>query len=282
MWEGNGLMYRKIGLAATGAALAVVAVAGCSAAKSVTKTASNVMLSPLDALQTALTTANKDNTVKVTGSVSASGVNMQMNGVEQFAPLEMSMNVTIDSAATGDMTMSEVYDGTTFYLKDPELASLDGGKPWAKYDLSGMGAAGSSAQSMLTSAKNETPTASLEPLLASGDLKSLGSATVDGQQTTHYAGTLTSAQIASLTARQGLTAAQAQQVKQLMQSGGIQSETIDVWIGSNNLPVQVKTVADASTGAASTTMVFSDWGAAAAITDPPADQVGTLTMPAAS
>lgn len=276
------MMHRKAAAAVAGAALAAAAVTGCSATKAATKSATSVVLTPINALQAALTTANKDNTVKVTGTVTSTGLNLKMSGVEQFQPLEMSMDLTMSMSETGDMTLSEIYDGTNFYLKDPQLASVDGGKEWAKYDLSSMGGAGSSIQSLLNSAKNQTPTSSLQPLLASGDLKSLGSATVDGQQTTHYSGTLTSDQIATLTSRNGLSAAQVQEIKQMQQTAGIQSETIDVWIGSNNLPVQMKSVAQTSTGQAATTMAFSDWGAPATITAPPADQVGTLTIPGAT
>ena len=275
-------MHQKIGVAAAGAAIALAAVAGCSATKAATKSATNIVLSPLAALQTALTTANNHNTVKVTGSTTTSGVTVQLNGSMQFSPLALSMSINSSGGATGALTMSEIYDGTNFYLQDSQLSMMDGGKPWAKFSLSSLGAAGSSLQSLLNAAKNETPTSSLEPLLASGDVKSLGTETVAGVQATHYSGTLTAAQVESLAPSQGLTAAQVQEIKTTMQQSGMTSETIDVWIGSNNLPVQEKAVVTTASGTADTTMQFTDWGAPVSITAPPADQVGDLDMPTTS
>lgn len=268
-------MQKKIGIVALGATLSLTAVAGCSA----TKAATSIVTSPLAAVQAAFTKVSGDNTVKVTGTISAAGTNIQLSGSEQFSPAKVAMTLSTSGGATGAMNMSEIYDGTNFYIQDAQFASMDGGKPWAQINLSGLGGAGSSIQSLLDSVKNQSPTTQLEPLLASGDLADLGPATVNGTQTTHYSGTLTEAQVTALAPTQGLSAAQVQQIKQLMQAGGLTSETIDVWIDSNNLLTQLKDSATTSAGISTTTMDFTDWGAPVSITDPPASEVGTLNLP---
>jgi hypothetical protein len=276
-----------MGIVALGATVSLTALAGCSATATSTaaKTAGGVAgagsiaLSPLAAVQAAFTQVSNDNSVKVTGTSTTAGTTVQMSGDMQFAPLKMSMTISTSGGATGALNMSEIFDGTNIYLQDPQFASLDGGKQWAEINFSALGPMGGSLTSMFDSMKNDSPTSQLEPLLASGDLKSLGTETVDGQQATHYSGTLTGAQVAAMTPSQNVTAAQVQQIKQLIQAGGITSETIDIWIGSNNLPVQEKVAVTSAAGTTDSTMDFSDWGSAGSITDPPASEIGTLTIP---
>src|ERR1700722_2274515 len=105
-------MQKKIGIVALGATLSLTAVAGCSA----TKAATSIVTSPLAAVQAAFTKVSGDNTVKVTGNISAAGTNIQLSGVEQFAPAKVSMTLSTSGGATGAMNMSEIYDGTNFYI----------------------------------------------------------------------------------------------------------------------------------------------------------------------
>jgi len=272
-------MNKKMGIVALGATISLTALAGCSATKSAGSVAGSLVLSPLAAVQAAFTKVSNDNSVKVTGTITSSGTTVQLSGTEQFSPVKVAMTMTTSGSATGALTIGEIYDGTNFYIQNAEFSALDGGKPWAEIDLNSLGGAGSSIESLLSGVKNESPTSALEPLLASGDLKNLGPATVGGVATTHYAGTLTGAQVESLAPTQGLSAAQVAQIKQLLQAGGVTSETIDVWIDSNNLLTQMKSSVVTASGTSTTSMQFSDWGAPVSITDPPASEVGTLNIP---
>ena len=272
-------MNKKMGIVALGATISLTALAGCSATKSAGSVAGSLVLSPLAAVQAAFTKVSNDNSVKVTGTITSSGTTVQLSGTEQFSPVKVAMTMTTSGSATGALTIGEIYDGTNFYIQNAEFSALDGGKPWAEIDLNSLGGAGSSIESLLSGVKNESPTSALEPLLASGDLKNLGPATVGGVATTHYAGTLTGAQVESLAPTQGLSAAQVAQIKQLLQAGGVTSETIDVWIDSNNLLTQMKSSVVTASGTSTTSMQFSDWGAPVSIADPPANEVGTFTIP---
>lgn len=263
-------MNRKIGVAAAGVVISLAAVTGCS------NTASNVPASPISVLRAALAAASKDNTVKATQSVTGNRQNYQMSVAQQFSPPRFSERATVGVGTTGVLKMSEVYDGTKLYLKVPQLSALVGRKPWVQIGPSSVGGADSSIQSLLGAAKDVAPNSSIAPLLASRDLKSLGTETVDGLRATCYSGTLDAAQVASMLPTNGLTADQVQQIKQSFQQDAITSETLDVWINSENLPVRQKSLATTKVGTVTTTIGYSDWGAPVSITDPPRSEVGML------
>jgi hypothetical protein len=199
-----------------------------------------------------------------------------MDAQEQFSPsLEMSMTMN-----SPQFDISEVMVGDTIYMKMPQLSSMLGGKPWAEFKLSAMGGSlGSTFQSLLDSAKNTDPTQQLQPLLASGDLHKVGTETVDGAQADHYAGTVDPATaFDSSAAAKNLTPDQIAQLKSLMKSSGVTSETIDVWVAtSDNLPIRVAVSSSTSKGAFKVDMHMSDWGKPVSVSAPPADQVTDIS-----
>jgi len=229
-------------------------------------------------LQAALAAAGKDNTVKVTESISSNGLDVRMSGAQQFSPLRISQDVTMSAGAptAGLPALSEIYDGTNLYLKAPQMSTVDGGKPWALVDPVRAASAGNSIQSLLGGAQEETPNSSIAPLLASVDLRSLGAGSVDGVRATQYSGTLDAAQVSSMSPADGLTADQVQQIKQSFQRDSVSSETVYVWIDSDNLPVRQGSLVTTDIGTITTTIDYSDWGTAVSITDPPADEIGAL------
>jgi hypothetical protein len=291
-------MYKKIGVAALGTAVSLVAVAGCTASSTTPSgktsgaastaassggTGGSGSVSPASVLLTALTKATGDNSVTITGTVTGgtAGTTTKMSGVEQFSPLKSSITINSSGGAAGTTAVTAIYDGTNYYLNDPQLSSMAGGKSWVEFNLSSMGALGSSMGGLINSLKTESPTSYLSAMVASGDLKDVGTDTLNGVQTTEYTGTLTGAQAATLVSSvNGLTAPEVQELKQLFTAGGIQSETMTAWVNSDNLPVQV-TETNTSTSLGTTTDItdFTDWGAPVTITDPPAAEVGTFTMP---
>jgi hypothetical protein len=197
-----------------------------------------------------------------------------MNAQEQFGSnLAMSVNMALSG-----MNISEVLIGDTLYMKIPALSAELGGKTWAKLSLSSMGSLGSTFQSMIDSAKNTDPTSQLQPLLASGDVHKVGTETVDGVQTTHYSGTVDPATaFDSSQAAKNLTSAQITQLKSMLKQSGVTTETIDVWVASDGLPVREQVSATSSAGATKVDMHLSGWGAPVSISAPPADQVGDIS-----
>jgi hypothetical protein len=279
-------MHKRIGLIAGAAAIGLAAVAGCTSsggsgnaggsANGGSANSGAVQLSPAAFIKAALNKASNDKTVHVTGTITSDGINGTMDAQEQFSPsLEMSMTMN-----SPQFDISEVMVGDTIYMKMPQLSSMLGGKPWAEFKLSAMGGSlGSTFQSLLDSAKNTDPTQQLQPLLASGDLHKVGTETVDGAQADHYAGTVDPATaFDSSAAAKNLTPDQIAQLKSLMKSSGVTSETIDVWVAtSDNLPIRVAVSSSTSKGAFKVDMHMSDWGKPVSVSAPPADQVTDIS-----
>ncbi len=277
-------MLKRIGLIAGAAAVGLAAVAGCTSsggsgnaggsANAGSGNSGAAQLSPAAFIKAALTKASNDKTVHVTGTISSSSFSGTLDAQEQFSPAtEMSMTMS-----SSQMNISEVLVGNTIYMKIPQLSSMLGGKPWAKLDMSALGSLGSSVQSMLDSAKNTDPTQQLEPLLASGDLRKVGTETVDGVQADHYSGTVDAATaFDSSAAAKNLTPDQVAQLKSLMKTAGVTTETIDVWVASSGLPVRETVSSNTATGAVKVDLHMSGWGQPVSVSAPPADQVSDLS-----
>jgi hypothetical protein len=282
-----GSQYRRIGLGAGIAALAVMTVAGCSGSGgskagslpgAVTGGAGNG--SAISLVADAISQADKAGTVKMTGTMETTGTNATsgtLTAQEEYSP-KLAMSMSMDM---GGQTISEVLVGTTVYMQYSGLTSMTGGKPWASIDLSKAGGATGSLSSMLDSAKSYNPTTQLSALIASGTVTKVGTATVDGQQTTHYHGTLGAAQVLSLGSSQAhLTADQISTLQSEFKTAGLKGETVDLWAASNNLPVEIK-VSEQMDAAGVTGMTMdmhmSDWGAPVNIGAPPANEVYDMT-----
>ena len=279
-------MFRRHGFIAAGGALALALAAGCTTnGTSGTNNAGGgsgsnggngtaVNLAPVAEIQAALTKAANDTTVKVHGTITSPEGSGNLDGQEQFGDtVELSMSMGL-----AGMQISEVLVGDIIYLKIPAMSAELGGKPWAKISLSTMGSLGSTLQSLVDSAKNTDPAAQLQPLLASGDIKKVGTETVDGVRATHYSGTVDPATaFSSSQAAKNLTPDQISQIKSMLSSAGVTSEKIDVWVGSDGLSVQETISMDTKAGAEKIDLHMSGWGQPVSITAPPADQTSDVT-----
>ena len=286
--EEFGQMNRTL-LGATLAAGSVLAlVAGCggnsvktsSASASTTAasagasaSASSVSAAPAAILQAALTSSSSDKSVTFTGSFTSSSGTGRISGQEEFSPqYAVQMNLVSSQA-----TVSEIWIGSTIYMKDPALTGALGGKTWVSFNLSSMGAAGSAMSSETSTLKNTNPASLIESMLVADNLADLGSQTVDGVQTTHYSGTINPATAYDgAAAKKYLTPAEIQQLQSAGSTAGASSEKIDIWLASDGLPVQIVIVDSTSAGSTTSTMQFSGWGQSVSISAPPASEVGSL------
>jgi hypothetical protein len=284
--------------ACTGVAvLALVAVAGCGSSKSAgaaspigsatvggaptssspsqSATATATALPPAAEIQAILGKTTSDQSVTVAGTSTSKNGTSQFSGQEQFGDnFAMQMNV-----GTGNTSTTMILTTTALYMKSAQMAALAKGKAWVEIAVTGSSGAGSLLAGDLNSIRTENPTQQLQALLASDNLKDVGPATVNGQQTEHYSGTIDpSTTYSGAAASKYLTPAQVQTLVQADKTAGITSEDLDVWVGSNGLPAEVKASSQSSVlGATTSDMLFTNWGGATAITAPPASEVADIS-----
>ncbi|MCX5397551.1 hypothetical protein [Streptomyces sp. NBC_00102] len=169
-------------------------------------------------------------------------------------------------------------DGTmrTVYLKDAYYANMGdafaqaiGGKHWIRYGYEDLAAvAGASGEVLKDQMQGSTPEKGVEPLLASGAVKKVGEENVRGVATTHYSGVVDVAALSGTSTN--LDAEQLKELKEQLDKSGITTETVDLWIDKNDLPIKASTSADTATGAMKTTSFYSDYGAAVSVVKPDA------------
>jgi hypothetical protein len=170
----------------------------------------------------------------------------------------------------GTTSMQARYLPDAYYAKMGEkFAQQAGGKHWIRYgydDLAELG--GSSGAYLKDQMQNTTPNQSVKLLLASGDVKKVGSETVRGVDTTHYAGTVDVADLAGKNS--SLSASQLAGLKKQLTQAGVSTETVDIWVDGKDLLVKKTEKGRMSAGEYSQTAYYSDYGVKASATRPPA------------
>jgi hypothetical protein len=173
----------------------------------------------------------------------------------------------------GMASMETRYLPDAYYVDlGPTFAKKFGGKEWFRYDSDYLaktrGAAGAATKD---EADEANPTRTVDIVLASPDVRTVGQETVRGVPATHYRGTL---DVATATRQSAphLTAAQFQAVRQQLTKAGVTTETVDLWVSKDNLPVKAASRAVTKQGLLSTTVFYSDYGLKVHVAAPPASQ----------
>lgn len=170
----------------------------------------------------------------------------------------------------GTTSMQARYLPDAYYAKmGDKFARQAGGRHWIRYgydDLARLG--GSSGAYLKDQMQHTTPNQSVKLLLASGDVKKVGSEKVRGVDTTHYSGTV---DVADLVGKNSsLSAGQLAGVKKQLTQDGVDTETVDIWIDGKDLLVKTAVKGRMSAGEYSQTGYYSDYGVKASATRPPA------------
>lgn len=215
----------------------------------------------------------------------ASGVSALITGSGSFAVPTKSGSMTMHMSlpGLGNLPVQLVIANQTIYLKlPPVLASkLPAGKPWIEVNLTQLGkATGLQGLSSLFSGSFSPagPGQYLQFLraTASGSVKDLGSATINGVKTTHYRATVDLAKLPNV-----VPAASRLAIKQLLADlksrGSSVMLPIDAWIDSSNLIRQVELTWSQPVGNGSTANVsmkadYTQYGPQPAPRVPPASQ----------
>jgi hypothetical protein len=258
------------------AAAALAGTAGCSA-ETTRKTAEAV--SHTDAIMAALGRATDR-----TEALGSAEVRMttEMNG---GAPITMegtyswgdgyAYDVKMDTKAAKMQTLTDnpsiralLVDGAYYYDTDPQPSGPLKGKEWIKVDASAVfGDKG--AQALSGSSGAGSPAASMRGLKYANDVEDLGKETVDGKSATHYRAVIDKDHMGK--AKDAL--APGDDTLFGSATGGIDSVTMDIWVGAKDLPVRFEEVL----GTMTVTMDFEKFGATAHVKAPPAAQTGDVT-----
>ena len=116
------------------------------------------------------------------------------------------------------------------YANAPMLATmLPGGASWIRLDLEQAGKSLGLDLNQLLSGFDQTPTQALDLLRASGSVNELGTETIDGAATTHYAVSIDLQKAAQLAGQAGEALA-----NQLIAAGAPSEIPADVWIGADD------------------------------------------------
>jgi hypothetical protein len=239
-------MLKKIGLIS----LASMALAACGSSTSTSSTSSTHTVSLTRAAYVSGGSPGSKIVMSMRESVPGFGqVTMNANGTFSTAArqgaMTMQMSLPAASAAQiggGSLQMQVVLAGKTIYMKlPPQLAAkIPGGKPWWKIDLSQAGklAGIPGLSSLLSGTSNLSDPGQYLNFLratASGSVTNLGSATVNGVQTTHYRAKIDFAKLPNAVPANERAAAQ-QLVAVLQQHGAApHGLPVDVWVDSKNL-----------------------------------------------
>ncbi|MFS8203966.1 hypothetical protein ACLVWQ_35510 [Streptomyces sp. CWNU-52B] len=168
----------------------------------------------------------------------------------------------------GTTSMEARYLPDAYYAKmGDKFATQSGGKHWIKYDYDDLAKlAGGSGAYMKDQMQNTTPNQSVKLLLASGDVKKVGTEKVRGEDTTHYSGTVEVADLADKSSN--LSADQLADLKQQLEQAGVTTETIDIWVNDEDLLVKKAEKGELATGAMSSTAYYSDYGVRVSVEEP--------------
>jgi len=216
-----------------------------------------------------------DLSMKMTGM---SDGDVSMTGsMEYRTKPDMAYRMNITNMSVGGQSMpggmEQILVGRTMYMKMPMLQQLGGmpaSKPWIRISLDELGKeSGIDLEQMLDQARQMDPIVNTRMLTASKDVREVGKETVNGVQTTHYAGTYRMQDAISQ-----LPADQQEAYRKAIAESGMEAMNFDLWVDDQQLPRQMTMKSNqTAAGAMTMTMKFGQFGKAVQITAPPAGQV---------
>ncbi|MER8159581.1 hypothetical protein [Streptomyces sp. NPDC094472] len=233
-------------------------------------------MSPLAALKLASQRTDQKNSAKVEGTTKMGEQNSQMSGSMDWANgIRANMSITqsggaIASSPIEGKAMDARYTPDAMFLNmgDEFAAQAGGGKHWVKYDYDVLAQkAGPSGAFLKDQMQNNNPSRSVELLLATGKVKSVGSESVKGVKATHYTGTVKVSEIAKMQSKE-LSQSDLDALQKQLETSGMDTETIDLWVDDQNLLVKKREQAQSNNGSYDSTVYYSDYGTAVTVEEP--------------
>ncbi|GAA2605908.1 hypothetical protein SMC26_32700 [Actinomadura fulvescens] len=263
---------------ATGLALSLTGCLGAAKDKA-GETGNKLQLSAAQVIGKAAERTGQADTYKadmtVDSKLSQGAMKMHMVMQARLRPT-LAMTLNIDSATVGGRSMpgggmEMRLVGDAMYMRMPGLAAQNGGKPWGRMSLSGLGG---NYGELLQQAQRQNPAEQTKLFTGSKNVREVGTENVGGVQTKHYTGT-----VALSEALGKLDAQTRQKMEKAYQQLGTQTIGFDLWVSDDSLPRKIITTVETGMGAVNTTMLFSDYGKPVEVSAPPASEVGAVKLP---
>lgn len=276
-------MNRRLVVAAGGTAVgAALLLSGCNGDGSGSN--ANMKLSANEALLKSSQKTAQSDTFKadltVTGSGSDSG-RIHATGQFRLKPA-LKFSAQLDDVTHNGQTVpgakgQAIFTDNTLYAKVPQLAQfISGGKPWVKIDVNQVSQrTGFDVQGLVNQVEKVNPAEQTKMFTGSKDAHRVGTETIDGVKTVHYAGTVTVQD-----ALNRLDAQTRDKVDGWLPKDHANGKiNFDLWTDGNNLPRKlVSKASDKQGDNGSVTVLYSDYGKSFGVNAPPSDQVGTMSL----
>ncbi|MGW0929403.1 hypothetical protein [Streptomyces sp. NPDC002644] len=232
-------------------------------------------------------TAHVELTMTVPGP---QGGEITMSGVQGWDPGLLDVTMSGEALGGGQPGAPEeirtlMVDNAMYMDMGESAAAEMDGKRWMKMDFAELaksaekqgGAGASGLSGAMNENMNQNPAESLAILLESPNIQHLGAEKVNGLETEHYKGTVPVAEmIDSNKAFDDLTEAQREKLAATVETAGVKSYEIEVWVTEDDLPARMDIVMDSSLGEMEIRMDLSEFGTKAKVTPPPAEETFDL------
>jgi len=171
--------------------------------------------------------------------------------------------------------IQEIINSNAIYLKMAELSQM-AGKPWVKMPLSGITkASGVNLSQLFQQAESNNPLVETQMLASSTNVRKVGTATIDGVQTTEYTGSYpVSAGLAKL------PASVRAKLEPQLQAMGLTTQTFHLWLDNQQQVRKVITTDQGTKEQTTSTVNITSINQPVTVSLPPASQ--TATVPASA
>lgn len=266
--------------AAAAIAAAALAAAGCSTSHSSTA-AQPAGSAAANAVQLAARHAQRVASFAATIAVQTSGTqNLSLSGsIQERTQPNLLLGINFGTFGLQGQTMpggiQEIINSNAIYMKMAQLSRL-AGKPWVEIPLSGITkASGVNFGQLFQQAESNNPLVQTQMLASSHNVRKVGTATIDGVQTTEYTG---SYPVSAGLAR--LPASMRAKVAPQLQAMGLQTQTFKLWLDNQQQVRKLITSAQGTKEQTTFTAQITSINQPVSVTLPPASQ--TATVPASA
>ncbi len=267
---------------AIGAAL-LLALTGCGSDKpeSGGDSAKSAPQDPRAALVAAVKKTDERKSARITMRVTAGSASTEAKGVMAFtAPVRGELEMTVPGAGGASEKMKALFTSDAIYIGGGSLASQTG-KEWMKLSYADLKQAGGGAFGKLLeqqlSGGQQDPRQYLKLMLASQDLRTVGTEDVNGVKTTHYEGTVDMAKALDDSGQlKELSAAEREALTKQFTNLNLTKVDADIWVDEDGWPVRIEQSGKMTQGDFKLRVDMSDFGVPVNVTAPPASKVSDL------